>query len=687
MKSTVSDDKKSVTKVKVSVLVKLIAGIMLPLAVVLLIAGALITNSMKKMVVDLDDNYLSAETHRAGWQVDAFFSEFLGMVRAHSGSQVFFNAIKDWGTEDFEKSESFAAAAQELKSLMDADTANISSAWLCNISKNGQTLFADGSLYGSEKQDVSQRDWYQSIMNTGECTVSSAYEDTLSGETIVTVAAPVVQNGTIKAIVGMDVSISGLIDELSSVKIGESGYITLFDPTKTIAFHPDSSLVGKNISEVDYSENIAQAINNNETQKSLSYVRDGQAYQGSVYYLEEFGGVVLGILPQAEYNSYISETVLSITICFVACIIVLGVIVTLFGFNITRSVRKLTHVAGKIAAGELNVNVDVTGSDEVAVLGYNISRIVARLKTYMEYIDEICDVLLEISKGNLDFTLEHDYAGEFSRVKDELLRVQELLSQTLHEVVVAADEVSTGAEQVSIGAQSQAQGATEQAASAEQLTATVAQISEQINSSTHHLESANEEMTAVVTEIRSGDQKMEHMLQAMNEITQSSLEIEKIIKSIEDIAFQTNILALNAAVEAARAGQAGKGFAVVADEVRNLAGKSAEASKTTATLIEKALVAVQNGKTIADETAASFHRVFEGVNRVAEQTSHVVQNSEEQDKQVQQTAIGVDQISSVIQTNSATAEEAAAASEQLAGQARMMKKLVAQFRLHIEDDE
>lgn len=687
MKSTVSADKKSVTKVKVSVLVKLIAGIMLPLAVVLLIAGALITNSMKKMVVDLDDDYLSAETHRAGWQVDAFFSEFLGMVRAHSGSQVFFNAIKDWGTEDFEKSESFAAATQELKSLMDADTTNISSAWLCNISKNGQTLFADGSLYGSEKQDVSQRDWYQSIMNTGECTVSSAYEDTLSGETIVTVAAPVVQNGTIKAIVGMDVSISCLIDELSSVKIGESGYITLFDPTKTIAFHPDSSLVGKNISEVDYSENIAQAINNNETQKSLSYVRDGQAYQGSVYYLEDFGGVVLGILPQAEYNSYISETVLSITICFVACIIVLGVIVTLFGFNITRSVRKLTHVAGKIAAGELNVNVDVTGSDEVAVLGYNISRIVARLKTYMEYIDEICDVLLEIGKGNLDFTLEHDYAGEFSRVKDELLRVQKLLSQTLHEVVVAADEVSTGAEQVSIGAQSQAQGATEQAASAEQLTATVAQISEQINSSTHHLESANEEMTAVVTEIRSGDQKMEHMLQAMNEITQSSLEIEKIIKSIEDIAFQTNILALNAAVEAARAGQAGKGFAVVADEVRNLAGKSAEASKTTATLIEKALVAVQNGKTIADETAASFHRVFEGVNRVAEQTSHVVQNSEEQDKQVQQTAIGVDQISSVIQTNSATAEEAAAASEQLAGQARMMKKLVAQFRLHIEDDE
>ena len=396
--------------------------------------------------------------------------------------------------------------------------------------------------------------------------------------------------------------------------------------------------------------------------------------------------MVLGILPEAEYSTYITQTLVSIAICFVICIVVLAVIITFFGFNITRSVRKLTHAAGEIANGALEVAVDVKGTDEVAVLGHHIYLIVGKLKTYMDYIEEICDVLHQIGHGNLDFTLQHDYAGEFSKVKEELLHVQSLLSETLHEVVVAADQVSTGAEQVAIGAQSQAQGATEQAASAEQLTATVGQISEHINTSSKYLENANKEMTAVVTEVRSGDEKMEHMLQAMNEITQSSLEIEKIIKSIEDIAFQTNILALNAAVEAARAGQAGKGFAVVADEVRNLAGKSAEASKTTAALIEKALAAVQNGKTIADETAASFHRVFEGVNRVAEHTDRVVQSSEEEEKQVQQTAIGVDQISSVIQTNSAGAEEAAAASEELAGQARMMKNLVEKFRLHEKED-
>lgn len=686
MKPMPQVEPKATAKVKVSVIVKLIAGILIPLTIVLLIAGTLITENVKQTLTRLDDSYLSAETHRAAWQVDSFFSEFLGMIRSHTSSPAFLSVLNDWGKEDFKESDSFLAAAQELNTIYQSSSGNLKSAWLCNVFSSGETLFYNGELHGAEISDVTQRDWYQGVIKAKDTVVSSAYTDPLTGDTVVTIVAPVMEGSDVAAILGIDVTVSGLIEELSNVKIGSSGYITLFDPNHTIAFHPDASLIGKNLSEVDYSENVAQAIQNNQTQTSLSYMRSGQTYQGSVYYLEEFGGVVLGILPEAEYSTYITDTVVSIAVCFVICIVVLALIITFFGFNITRSVRKLTHAADKIANGALDVAVDVKGTDEVAVLGHNISLIVAKLKTYMDYIEEICDVLHQIGHGNLDFTLQHDYAGEFSKVKEELLHVQSLLSETLHEVVVAADQVSTGAEQVAIGAQSQAQGATEQAASAEQLTATVEQISEHINTSTKYLESANEEMTAVVAEIRSGDEKMEHMLQAMNEITQSSLEIEKIIKSIEDIAFQTNILALNAAVEAARAGQAGKGFAVVADEVRNLAGKSAEASKTTASLIEKALSAVQNGKTIADETAASFHRVFEGVNRVAEQTDRVVQSSEEEDKQVQQTAIGVDQISSVIQTNSATAEEAAAASEELAGQARMMKQLVGKFRLHEKDN-
>ena len=179
--------------------------------------------------------------------------------------------------------------------------------------------------------------------------------------------------------------------------------------------------------------------------------------------------------------------------------------------------------------------------------------------------------------------------------------------------MVAADEVASGADQVSMGAQSQAQGATEQASSVQELAATLDDISQQIDENTETILRTGQKIEFVSGAVAEGEERMQTMLKAMDDISENSMKVEKIIKSIEDIAFQTNILALNAAVEAARAGEAGKGFAVVADEVRNLAGKTAEASKTTAELIEKALEAVENGKVIADKTAESFEQVYEKV--------------------------------------------------------------------------
>ena len=174
---------------------------------------------------------------------------------------------------------------------------------------------------------------------------------------------------------------------------------------------------------------------------------------------------------------------------------------------------------------------------------------------------------------------------------------------------------------------------------------------------------------------------MNKLVESVQEIEQNAEEIFKILKVIDDIAFQTNILSLNAAVEAARAGTAGKGFAVVADEVRNLAGKTAEASRHTAGRIEQALQAVQHGRTIADETAEAFQIVHDGVLRIAERTEEIASNSKQQNEAIQQTTNGVEQISAAIHINSSTSEESAAASEELSSQAQILKQLVAQFQL------
>lgn len=255
------------------------------------------------------------------------------------------------------------------------------------------------------------------------------------------------------------------------------------------------------------------------------------------------------------------------------------------------------------------------------------------------------------------------------------------LSSTLSQINQAANQVSAGSDQVSSGAQALSQGATEQASSVEELAATITDISGQVKSNAESALNAKEKSEMAGTEIAASNQKMQELIAAMEEISKSSQEIGKVIKTIEDIAFQTNILALNAAVEAARAGAAGKGFAVVADEVRNLASKSADAAKSTTALIEGAITAVSNGTQLVDVTAKSLLSVVTGTQEVASIVNDISTASAEQASSIAQVTQGIDQISSVVQTNSATAEESAAASEELSGQAQMLNNLVGQFKL------
>lgn len=364
----------------------------------------------------------------------------------------------------------------------------------------------------------------------------------------------------------------------------------------------------------------------------------------------------------------------------------LSILISMFMISAIRKsiltpVKEIMDVYEEISKGNKSVTITYTSEDEI---GHMADLIRKGNALEAGIIGDLVEKLTLLSEGDLQFTVDKDYPGDFAILKDTLEKTLSTLNQTMQNINMAAEQVSTGATHVSSGAQALATGSTEQAATIEELDASILEVSQGAQENSNQIRSTTQQLSKAGEQLHNGNEHMTLLTGAMGEISSSSMEIASITRVIEDIAFQTNILALNAAIEAARAGAAGKGFAVVAEEVRNLAAKSAEAAKQTADLIDVSVGTVNRGLQISDQTAQILRDSVESISQIIQEIAVVEQHSSDQTAAIEQIKNALGQITSVIQSNAATAEENSATSEEMSAQASMLRDEVSKFRLSDE---
>ena len=540
----------------------------------------------------------------------------------------------------------------------------------------------DGDKFSMVPYEVyGTQDFYKQAQESKVASATLPMENADTGKASFYMTVPILDGDRFLGIVTTEIS-TEVFNELDMSTLGyENVFFDVLDNQNNFVYSNNPDAKGKNLGDLigqKYSDMLVEKMQT----KEAFFQRDSQVRYYVPLQIEGVDWWVQTAMTIPHFDQEKNQLLFALILSEVIIFILVQIINFVRISNALKPLKKISEAGKEVAGGNFDVEIHYPQQDEIGELSRSISEVIGRSK---KIVFDLRDRLDAMAGGNFTENLEsEEYVGDYAPLLESLKHIQEDMNRTLQEVHASSVQVLSSAEQVNTGAQSLSQGATEQASSIEELSANMQDISQSIQASTKTAGDAYKLQGEAGVAVLQSNEKMEEMRKAMDDITAKSNEISKIIKTIDDIAFQTNILSLNAAIEAARAGAAGKGFAVVADEVGNLAQKSAKAAQNTGLLIEETIEAVEKGAKITEETAESLNSVSkstEEVNTLIEKISAASSKDLEGITSLNQ---GLQQISSVVQANSATAEQSAAASEELTGQANKMNELVERFQLKEE---
>ena len=512
--------------------------------------------------------------------------------------------------------------------------------------------------------------------------LTEPYVDVNTGGMVLTISTPVYNSaGNLLGVAGMDIALDDIVTTVSQYKIGESGFVALLSSDGMFIYHPTSESIGTYISDMDASKELIDAVLNKQ-HTFLKYNVNGDPKFGCVATVGDTGYVVISCIESAEYYQSIVMICAMLLGVFAIGIVIIILNIRKTATKITKPLEMLNDTAQQLAEGNLQVELNVESDDEIGELADSIGKTVTRLKEYINYIDEIAYVLGRMADGKLVNELKYSYDGEFRKVKDALVNISESMIDVMQNINGSAQQVGAGSDELAKAAQSLAEGAESQSVAVEELLATAVAVAEQVEENKNDAEMSAIHTNEVTAMMEVSQQQMDRMRGAMNNIQEASNKVVGIIKTIEDIADQTNLLSLNASIEAARAGEVGRGFAVVAGEIGNLANESARAVNTTRDLINVSLEEIRKGNALVDDVVNSLSQAVEKVGEVNGMIQKTAENAVMQMESMNQIKHGVQEMSQGIQDNSAMAEETSATSEELAAQVITLNELVGKFELN-----